>query len=86
MEEQNVDQELIPIADYCTKHELALNLLFAETIIEIEQTKNKSEGSEEGSYIKHCLYFYHHAQDVIEIYEQEKIPEMVRRFQGINLN
>jgi len=78
-EHENIDPELVPIADYCTKHELALRLLYAEQADESDEPLVP--------YIEHCLYFFHHAQEVIEIYEKEKIPEMVKRFnQKSNFN
>lgn len=69
---ENIDPEIIPIADYCTKHELALRLLYAERAPESDEPLMP--------FIELCLYFFHHAQDVVEIYETEKIPEMVERY------
>lgn len=69
---KNIDPEIIPIADYCTKHELALRLLYAEQADESDEPLMP--------FIEHCLYFFHHAQDVIEIYEKEKIPELIERY------
>ncbi len=59
---ETIDPELIPIADYFTKHELALRLLNAEQADESDEPLMP--------FIEHCLYFFHHAQDVIEIYEK----------------